>query len=325
MPERCGWKCFIAVVLTVVVLWPWGQAAAQNGKVAVVNGKELSYAYFMRQMKIVQHRELQGAPGPMPEPVMRQLRTKVVERMVAEELLYQESLEKGYKIEPQMVDADLIKLKRRFGSAEQYRKRLELMHLTEEQLKGQIAREFLIRKLVASEIGAKVDLSEADSRKYYASHAGEFRSPERVRARHILIKVAKEDSAKSKVAARQKLENIKQRIMAGEEFSQLAKKHSQGPSSKRGGDLGYFARGSMVKSFEEVAFRLAPNEVSEIVETQFGYHLIKVLDHREAGVPGFDEVKKEIANRLRQQRIQKLLESYVAKLKKRSKIEIFLK
>ena len=93
----------------------------------------------------------------------------------------------------------------------------------------------------------------------------------------------------------------------------------------REGDLGYFTRGRMVKSFEDVAFSLAPNEVSDIVETQFGYHLIKVLDHQPEKDPTFEEVEPRIMAQLRNEMIQQKIEPYINKLKEAAKIEIFLK
>ncbi len=329
------WKRLVVITLMTVALWPLGNALAEEEtkekaaeqpptKVAEVNGTVIPYSDFTYQLNIMKQRLLRGRPGQLPEPMMQQLRSRVVDQMVAEELLFQESQKKGIKITPQKVEAELLNLKQRFGTEESYQAALKRTEMTEEKLKGQIAHQAAIRELVESEISSKVEVTEADSKKYFEENADKFRSPEQVRASHILIKVEKGDDDKKKAAARKKLEDIKKKVLAGDDFGKLAKENSEGPSNTRGGDLGFFTRGRMVKNFEEVAFKLAPNEVSDIVETQFGYHLIKVVDRKEAHEASFDEVKERIDTTLRQERVQNMLEPYVAKLKEAAKVETFL-
>ena len=115
------------------------------------------------------------------------------------------------------------------------------------------------------EIASKITISDEAANKYFDENTAKFTRPERVRAQHILIKVQTGDDEKKKAGARKKLNDIKEKILGGEDFGALAKTHSEGPSNARGGDLGYFVRGQMVKSFEDTAFNLAPNEVSDIV------------------------------------------------------------
>jgi peptidyl-prolyl cis-trans isomerase C len=152
-----------------------------------------------------------------------------------------------------------------------------------------------------------------------------FKQPERVRARHILIKVDKGDSEDKKTAAKKKLQDIQKRILAGEDFSKLAKKNSEGPSNVKGGDLGYFTKGRMVKSFDEVAFKLAPNEVSDIVETQFGYHLIKVIDRQAAGAQPYEKMKEQIKSQLFKEQVHKKMEPYVKILREKAKVQVHIK
>ena len=115
--------------------------------------------------------------------------------------------------------------------------------------------------------------------------------------------------------------DVQKKIVAGEDFADLAKKHSQGPSNVKGGDLGYFSKGQMVKPFEDVAFKLEPNEVSDLVETRFGYHLIKVLDHKPAKQAEFTEKKDQVLAKLRNERIQKQVGAYIKQLRQDAKIE----
>ena len=146
----------------------------------------------------------------------------------------------------------------------------------------------------------------------------------RCKASHILIKVdAKADEAQ-KAEARKKIEEVQQKLKDGGDFAALAKEYSEGPSSAKGGDLGYFRRGQMVKPFEEAALALKPNEVSDIVETRFGYHLIIVYDTKPEQTLAYADVKDKIIQRMKQEKIEKEAVQYVDKLKKDGKIEKLL-
>jgi len=124
--------------------------------------------------------------------------------------------------------------------------------------------------------------------------------------------------------ARQKIVVVQEKLKKGEDFAVLAKEYSEGPSNTRGGDLGYFRRGQMVKPFEDAAFTMQPNEVSDVIETRFGYHLIKVYDKKPEQVLAYADVKEKLNQRLKQQKVEKEATQYVDQLKKDAKIEKFL-
>jgi peptidyl-prolyl cis-trans isomerase C len=138
-------------------------------------------------------------------------------------------------------------------------------------------------------------ISDADARKYYAGQTGAMKPEEEVRARHILVE--------SKDKARELFE----KIAHGSDFAQLAKEHSKDPGSKdQGGELGFFARGQMVPQFEEAAFNLKKGEVSEPVESQFGWHIIRVDDRRQRAAPAFEAVKDRVVAHMIHQKAQQI-------------------
>lgn len=150
-----------------------------------------------------------------------------------------------------------------------------------ENAKVSILKQYAMRKLLS---GIKVEEEEIVN--YYNEHKEQFNSPESVRAEHILV--PEEDKAR----------DILVELKEGLSFEEAAKKYSKCPSGANGGDLGYFTKGNMVKEFEDATFSMNVNEISEPVKTQFGYHLIKLIDKKEAGVKSFEEVRNELQNRL---------------------------
>jgi parvulin-like peptidyl-prolyl isomerase len=168
----------------------------------------------------------------------------------------------------------------------------------------------ILARMTEEAIGKTAKLDEADVRKYYEAHQGEF---QQVRARHILIRVQGSPAAVrpgekdlTEAEALAKAQDLRKRIQAGEDFAQLARQESDDTGSgANGGDLGFFRRGQMVPSFEEAAFALQPGELSEPVKSPFGYHVIKV-EAKES--KSFEEVRPELERRMRPEQAQKVVE-----------------
>jgi peptidyl-prolyl cis-trans isomerase C len=178
--------------------------------------------------------------------------------------------------------------------------------------------------LIDKEFGNTVSVADKEVKAYYDKYPSFFKKPEQVRARHILIKVDPKADSKEKAEAHKKIEDIQHKLQKGEDFEALAKEFSQCPSAANGGDLGSFGRGQMVKPFEEAAFALKPGEVSDIVETRFGYHLIEVMDKKPATTIPYKDIKDRLKQYLKQEKIQKEVRLYAEKLKEKAKVERFL-
>jgi peptidyl-prolyl cis-trans isomerase C len=198
------------------------------------------------------------------------------------------------------------------------------MNLSEADVKTQIEKGLSIQQLVKQEFSQKVNVTDKETKTYYEGHQDMFKRPEEIRASHILIKVDSKANESQKEASYKKISEVQAKIQQGGDFATLAKEFSQGPSNVKGGDLGFFGRGRMVKPFEKAAFALAPGEVSGIVETQFGYHLIKVFEKNPETISEYSAVKDRLKQSLEQQEVQKRMEVYVEGLKNKGKIERFL-
>lgn len=185
-------------------------------------------------------------------------------------------------------------------------KREDVMRKIEECRRGVILEAFI------SEIMAgKDEVTDEEAKKYYDEHKEEFQLGERIRVRHIVVKTLEE------------AQEIKKRLERGEDFAELARKYSISPAAKWGGDLGYIQRGQAGKEFEKAAFSLKkPGDISDIVKTTFGYHIIKLEDRKPPQQLSFEEVKDKIKNRLKEEKRSKILEEYLKKAKKSYKIEV---
>jgi len=183
---------------------------------------------------------------------------------------------------------------------------------------------FLANEYLKREIAQKVTVSDDELKSYYESHKDEFKTQDMVKARHILVRVDNSASGDEKKKAKEKTELYLKKIKDGEDFAKLASDFSDDPGSKaKGGDLGFFPRGRMVKPFDDAAFSLKPGETSGIVETQFGFHIIKVEDRKDSSVESFDVVKERLKQKLSQDRTRKELTDFIDKAMKDSKTEIY--
>jgi peptidyl-prolyl cis-trans isomerase C len=313
-------------VLTLILVSALAWAAedkAPGDKVAVVNGVTINKDMYDRELNFFVRRAAQGGQQ-IPDGQMARMKNEVLESLIDRELLYQESKKRGIQIKSEAVSEQLQKIQQRYPSKEEFNKLLSTMGLTESDVQRQIARGMAIQELIDKEVSEKIKVSDEETKSFYDKNPQLFQQPEQVKASHILIKAEADAPADKKAEARKKIEAVQQKVQKGEDFATLAKTYSEGPSGPRGGDLGYFKRGQMVKPFEEAAFSLKPNETSEIVETRFGYHLIKVNDKKPAKKMTYAEVKDRLNEHLKKQKTDSEASAYIETLRKDAKIEKFL-
>jgi peptidyl-prolyl cis-trans isomerase C len=184
--------------------------------------------------------------------------------------------------------------------------------------------EYLARMYVQKEVLGKINLTEKDYEAYYNEHKKEFENPEMVRARHILVAVKPNATEEEKKTALKKAEEILDKAKKGEDFAKLASEYSDDPGSKaKGGDLGFFTQGSMVGKFEQVAFTLKPGEISPVVETEFGYHIIKVEERKAAEQQPYETVKEQVRAKATQAIQQARLNAFLEKAMKDAKVTFY--
>ena len=258
---------------------------------------------------------------PIDESMMGPMRDKVIDSLINRELLYQQSKAKGIITDAEEIDNSIDQIKQRLEAGQSFESLLAEMGITIETMRTQVGQANAIQKLLEVVVYPKAMVSEKESRIFFENNPQYFQKPEEVKASHILIQVAPDAGDEEKLAAREKIEEVQIKIEAGDDFAELARQYSEGPSNVSGGDLGYFDRKKMVKPFSDAAFALKPGEVSDIVETRFGFHLIKVYDKKAKSSYVFEDIKDRLREILRQQKIKDETVRYLEELRKTADVK----
>jgi peptidyl-prolyl cis-trans isomerase C len=293
--------------------------APLQGAVARVNGVAIDAVELRRAEKVL----LRGQTVPAEQQAT--LDKQAVEQLISAELLYQAAAKLEVADLDKQVDAKMALGKTRFKDEQEFLKAIKDLEMDEKVLREYTRRDLLISQFIETGFVSKTSVSEAESRSFYDKNLDKFKSDETVKASHILIGVDSTASADDRKKAREKAEKLRKELAGGADFAVLAKGNSTCPSSQQGGDLGFFGKGQMVPQFEKAAFALKTGEISDVVETQFGYHIIKLTERKPAATTEFNEVKARIEEYLKGQKVNEAVQKYLADTRKTAKIEILLK
>ena len=249
---------------------------------------------------------------------------RALTEVIDEELIIQAAQKITVTELDKRVDAKLRKMKRKYKTKEQFEDHLKRKNLTLEELKANLAQQAHIDEYLKKQGITNPEIPEEQIREFYDSNPENYQRKETIQVSHILIKTDENAGPEEKEKAYLKAEEIRKEIIAGKDFAEMAKEHSQCNSASGGGSLRYIERGYMPKEFDEIAFTIEKDTVSEIVATKFGYHIILVTDKKSAGLAPYEEVRSLIRKYLQQDETKKRLEEQTATLKKNATIEILL-
>jgi len=313
----------LAICLLAGPAWSADKAASSGKEAATVNGIPISKSQYERELSMFQKRATQTG-RPLSDADLTTVKNRILENLIEAEVLYQQSQKEKVKVDNQAVNEQIETIKKRFPDEAADKKALEGMSVSEKEIRDQVKRGLVINQLLDTNVRQKITVTEEESNKFYNNNPNLFKQPEQIKASHILIKVASGAEESKKIQARKKIETVQKKVRQGEDFGLLAKTNSEGPTAQRSGDLGYFSRGQMVKPFEDAAFALNVGEVSEIVETQFGYHLIKVTDKKPARTIPYKEVQQKLEQHLKNEKEKTEIQGYIENLKKSATIKRFI-
>jgi peptidyl-prolyl cis-trans isomerase C len=285
-----------------------------------INGTPITRQEVDRAVKVMLAQS--QIPEPVDPEIQKEAETAALEQLSAAELLYQEAAKVEVKDLDKQVAAKIAENRAKFKTEAEFEQALNSVNMTSKDMEEFTRKDLVISNYIQTKIVPKADVTEAEARKFYTDNLDKyFKKPESARASHILIGVPQGASEEERKKAKEKAEGILKRIKAGEDFAAIAKSESSCPSSAQGGDLGKFTRGQMVPEFDAAAFALKPGQVSDVVETQFGYHIVKLTEKEEAKTESFEDVKPKIMEFLKQEKVQKAISDQVDALKKTAKIE----
>jgi peptidyl-prolyl cis-trans isomerase C len=309
-----------------------GQAAAQTPEppkpvpaqlpdvLARVNGEAVMKADFDRLIKNMEMRAGQPVPAERRDEIFR----GALDQLVTYTVLAQESKARKVAVADSEIDEQLKQMKAQFPDEATFTKALAERGLTVDRLREDARREMGIQKMMDAEVANQPAPTDAQVREFYDKNPDKFEQPESLRASHILIRADQNADEATKKKARAQAEAVLEKAKAGGDFAALAKQHSADGSAQQGGDLGFFPRGQMVPAFEQAAFALKDGEISGIVETQFGYHIIKATERKAASKVPLEQVSDRIKEFLTEQHKQDRAEAFVAELKKKARIEVLI-
>lgn len=297
------------------------QMAGSGTVVVKVNGKSVTALDIQRQEDILMQ-QIQGYADSAQIAAMKpNLRKQAADNAINRILLEGAIKNLGMKADKKTVDERVDYYRKNFVSDEAFNADLAKRGMTADQLRQEIEMGIQAEALFNRRTANLKPATEQEARLFYDNNEDRFVQPERVRASHILLTVNKDETDAARAEKKAEAQRILGELKKGTDFAEAARKYSGCPSKEQGGDLGYFERGRMVPEFETAAFGLKTGQLSGVVETQFGYHIIKVTDHAKASTVPFDQAKQNIEQYLAQQKKQQALTAYFDSLRSVSKIQ----
>ena len=291
-------------------------------KKALVNGQEISGEAVQFELdRLVRFYMQHGMTLEEVRKNLPKLEEKALEQAIGAKLLLDRSKLLDIPVTAGDIDREVAKVVEQVGGEENYRKALAEQKVSEEDFRRELEKGARVNLLVNQACAHVADPTEAEVAEFYEAHKAEYVTPPQVLCQHILVKFGEKDSPESKSAAFEKIRAIRERIVAGADFAEEAKANSDCPSGAEGGSLGWFGRGMMVPEFDKAAFEMKKGEVSGIVTTQFGYHIIYKADEKGGGAQTLVDVHDQIKDLLRHEARGRAMDAFVAELRAAAKIE----
>jgi peptidyl-prolyl cis-trans isomerase SurA len=242
--------------------------------------------------------------------------------LIDQSLLVQRGKDMGLSVEPEVIKRlDQIRIQNNLGSMEDLEKAVSSQGFNWEDFKDNIRKGLLTQKVISQEVGSHINISKEEVNKYYAEHKAEFERPEQVALREIVVSTeGKKDSELPDL--KKKADTALKRVKDGEEFTEIAKRFSDGSTAKQGGFLGVYKRGELSKELEDTVFKMKKNELTDVMDTKQGYLVLQVLEHYDEGEQSLEKVEPEIMDKLYSQRMEPKLRDYLKTLREQSYVVI---
>jgi peptidyl-prolyl cis-trans isomerase C len=287
---------------------------------ARVNGQPVNKSDFDRLIKNMEMSAGQPVPAERRDEIFR----KALDQLVTYTVLSQEVKARNIAVADTEIDGNLAEMKKQFPTEAEFQKALKDRGMTPEKLRSDARIDMAINKMMETELSSQPEATDAQVREFYDKNPDKFKQDETVRASHILIKVDPKADEGTKKAARTKADSLAKQAKGGADFAKLARENSADGSAANGGDLNFMSRGQTVAPFDQALFSMKPGEISDVVETEFGYHVIKVTEKKAAATVPFEQVSPRIRDFLTEQQKQEKAQAFIEALKKKAKVEVLI-
>jgi parvulin-like peptidyl-prolyl isomerase len=312
----------------IILGWVFAPALAvaevSEPLVAKVNGTGIPRVELDNNVEAYRKRQglsLGAIGGPRQ---YRELKQKVLDVLIDQELLWQEAGRKKLLVSDAEVKKALKTMRDSQPSEEAYLGKLETAGFNEESFSQDLKRRMSVIRLIKEDVARDIKVSDEEIHTFYMARPERFKQPEEIHLRHVLVKLEAKGDEKAEQAAKAKIESVLAEAKADADFAELARKHSEGPSASMGGDLGFISKGQTTPPFEQAAFDLEPGEISGVVKTSYGFHIIKVEERR-----GGDDITEKAAaegirNLLTSQKTNEAIKQRVKSLRAQGDVEILV-
>src|ERR1700719_1339160 len=293
--------------------------------VARVNNDIISLTDYAKAEEALRHDVREECQACAPERVEAMYKDKqkdLLRDLIDQQLLIQRGKDEGISVEAEVIkQLDEVRKQNNLASLDDLEKAVESEGLSWEDYKSQFRNRLLTQEVIHREMGNRIVIGHDEVKQYYDAHQKDFVKPEQVELAEIFLDT-KDKTPQEIETIEQKANDYRNRVIKGEEFSEIAKRYSEGSTKDKGGVLGTFERGQLSKQLEDIVFKMDKGQITEVIQTKTGFEILKVIDRFQAGLQPVDKVETEIMNRIYMQKMQPQMREYLARLREESYVTV---
>lgn len=298
------------------------QLQGENEVVVRINGRNLTRKQMQSELMNLVLSVGSGMPLDELKQRAHEFELQAIQNLINTHLLVEEALKRGITVSQAEIDEQILQLKSAYQTAEEFSQELEMRELTDEELLEEARKGLLVEKVINQQLETVQIPTEAEVADFYDRNQEHLRRPEQFLISHILVQVLPDDTENVRAAKRLEIEDLRRRAMEGEDFGKLAYEHSNCPSSQRNGDLGWMIREQMLPEFESAIATLQPGDISGIIETSVGFHILRLQDRHAEELPALETIREDLSRYIQDLRKQSVIQSFVEKLRSEAAIDI---
>jgi len=324
-------RSLVAAMAVAQLLIPAGahaqsKAAVVEEIIARVNNDIITMSDYQKadqQLREEVAHDCQGCPPDKVQGQYKDQQKDLLRGLIDQSLLVQRAKDMGISVETDLIKRmDEVRKQNGLNSLEELEKAVEGSGIAWEDYKTQIRNGLLTQEVMRKEVGSRINIGNEEVKKYYDEHPQEFTRPEQVELSEIFLSTEGK-SLEEIEAVQKKAEDLHNRVVKGDEFSEIAKRYSEGSTAKdQSGDLGTYQRGQLSPQLEAVVFKMEKGQITDVTQTKTGFEILKVDNHYQSGLQPLDKVETEIMNRLYMQKMQPTMRDYLAQLRQESYVMV---